>query len=284
MKEDTELISMLYLMGDPDVVVREAVRSKLVEIGDTAVDYLEDYISRSTGRERSNEYADFLTKVKSDIARNKLARVLKEPEPVLYLGFFYITKVADPNVDEVLFSQSLTDLVQEFSSELSEKKTAVENIEIFNYIFFKRYGFHHSDIRMTQLDQALVDRVLLSRGGNPVSVTLLYFLLAQAVGLPIFPLCFPGGFVPVYLDKSGEILFYLNIFKKGNIFFENTLKLFFDEIGIPYNQDELRVEQERALLSIYAELLVFVSRNEENNEVVDRLEEIVGMMGGRRYL
>lgn len=284
MKEDTELISMLYLMGDPDVVVREAVRSKLVEIGDTAVDYLEDYISRSTGRERSNEYADFLTKVKSDIARNKLARVLKEPEPVLYLGFFYITKVADPNVDEVLFSQSLTDLVQEFSSELSEKKTAVENIEIFNYIFFKRYGFHHSDIRMTQLDQALVDRVLLSRGGNPVSVTLLYFLLAQAVGLPVFPLCFPGGFVPVYLDKSGEILFYLNIFKKGNIFFENTLKLFFDEIGIPYNQDELRVEQERALLSIYAELLVFVSRNEENNEVVDRLEEIVGMMGGRRYL
>ncbi len=284
MKEDTELISMLYLMGDPDVVVREAVRSKLVEIGDTAVDYLENYISRSTGRERSNEYADFLTKVKSDIARNKLARVLKEPEPVLYLGFFYITKVADPNVDEVLFSQSLTDLVQEFSSELSEKKTAVENIEIFNYIFFKRYGFHHSDIRMTQLEQALVDRVLLSRGGNPVSVTLLYFLLAQAVGLPVFPLCFPGGFVPVYLDKSGEILFYLNIFKKGNIFFENTLKLFFDEIGIPYNQDELRVEQERALLSIYAELLVFVSRNEENNEVVDRLEEIVGMMGGRRYL
>jgi regulator of sirC expression with transglutaminase-like and TPR domain len=284
MKEDSELISMLYLMGDPDVVVRDAVRSRLVERGEKAVEYLENYVSRSVAGETGTEYIDFLSSVKCDIAKDKLALLLKEPEPVLYLGFLYISKVADPEVDEALFSQSLTSLAQEFSSELSDKKTAIENIEIFNYLFFKRYGFHHSDIRMTQPGQAMLDRVILSRGGNPVTVTLLYFLLAQAVGLPVYPLCFPGGFVPVYLEKNGNILFYLNIFKNGNIFFENTLKQFFDEIGIPYNQEELKVEQERALLSIYAELLAFVYKNAEVNEVADRIEEVIEMMGGRRYL
>jgi len=129
-----------------------------------------------------------------------------------------------------------------------------------------------------------MDRVLLSRGGNPVTVTLVYFLLAGAVGLPIYPLCFPGGFVPVYLDNDGKILFYLNIFKKGAIFVEDTLRQFFEDIGMVYSPDSLRVEQERALLSIYAELLAFVFRNNGDNVSVTRMERVVSVMGGKRFL
>jgi hypothetical protein len=51
-----------------------------------------------------------------------------------------------------------------------------------------------------------------------------------------------------------------------------------------YNPDSLRVEQERALLSIYAELLAFVFRNNGDNVSVTRMERVVSVMGGKRFL
>ncbi|MFA7180101.1 MAG: transglutaminase family protein, partial [Bacteroidales bacterium] len=225
-----------------------------------------------------------LAEIKADIALDKLSSLLADPQPKLDMAMYLITRIADPFVNDVLFFQSIEELSDEISMEISEEKTPVENVEIFNYLFFKRIGFKHLDTRMQDSEKALMDRVLLSRGGNPVTVTLVYFLLAGAVGLPIYPLCFPGGFVPVYLDNDGKILFYLNIFKKGAIFVEDTLRQFFEDIGMVYSPDSLRVEQERALLSIYAELLAFVFRNNGDNVSVTRMERVVSVMGGKRFL
>ncbi|MDD2418999.1 MAG: transglutaminase family protein [Bacteroidales bacterium] len=284
MRPDSELISLVYLMEDPDPVVRNAVKERLMERGEEAIDQIERYVIPEAEEAKKEKYISILAEIKADIALDKLSSLLADPQPKLDMAMYLITRIADPFVNDVLFFQSIEELSDEIAMEISEEKTPVENVEIFNYLFFKRIGFKHLDTRMQDSEKALMDRVLLSRGGNPVTVTLVYFLLAGAVGLPIYPLCFPGGFVPVYLDNDGKILFYLNIFKKGAIFVEDTLRQFFEDIGMVYSPDSLRVEQERALLSIYAELLAFVFRNNGDNVSVTRMERVVSVMGGKRFL
>lgn len=284
MRPDSELISLVYLMEDPDPVVRNAVKERLMERGEEAIDQIERYVIPEAEEAKKEKYISILAEIKADIALDKLSSLLADPQPKLDMAMYLITRIADPFVNDVLFFQSIEELSDEISMEISEEKTPVENVEIFNYLFFKRIGFKHLDTRMQDSEKALMDRVLLSRGGNPVTVTLVYFLLAGAVGLPVYPLCFPGGFVPVYLDNDGKILFYLNIFKKGAIFVEDTLRQFFEDIGMVYSPDSLRIEQERALLSIYAELLAFVYRNNGDNESVTRMERVVSVMGGKRFL
>ncbi len=284
MRPDSELISLVYLMEDPDPVVRNAVKERLMERGEEAIDQIERFVIPEAEEAKKEKYISILTEIKADIALDKLSSLLADPQPKLDMAMYLITRIADPFVNDVLFFQSIEQLSDEIAMEISEEKTPVENVEIFNYLFFKRIGFKHLDTRMQDSEKALMDRVLLSRGGNPVTVTLVYFLLAGAVGLPIYPLCFPGGFVPVYLDNDGKILFYLNIFKKGAIFVEDTLRQFFEDIGMVYSPDSLRVEQERALLSIYAELLAFVFRNNGDNVSVTRMERVVSVMGGKRFL
>jgi regulator of sirC expression with transglutaminase-like and TPR domain len=284
MRPDSELISLVYLMEDPDPVVRNAVKERLMERGEEAIDLIERYVIPEAEEAKKEKYISILAEIKADIALDKLSSLLADPQPKLDMAMYLITRIADPFVNDVLFFQSIEELSDEISMEISEEKTPVENVEIFNYLFFKRIGFKHLDTRMQDSEKALMDRVLLSRGGNPVTVSLVYFLLAGAVGLPVYPLCFPGGFVPVYLDNDGKILFYLNIFKKGAIFVEDTLRQFFEDIGMVYNPDSLRVEQERALLSIYAELLAFVFRNNGDNVSVTRMERVVSVMGKKRFL
>ena len=212
MKPDSELISLLSLVDDNDHFVRDAVRERLVARGDETIEQIERYWLPELPDDKKYIFQDYIEELKADIAFEKFESLLKSPQPQLDKGLFLITKIADISAEETIFFPALERLINELNSEVSEDKTPFENIKIFNYVFFKRFSFHHTDTHMTMEESALIDRVILSRGGNPVSITLAYFLLARAVGLPIYPLCFTGGFVPVYLTNEGQILFYLNIF------------------------------------------------------------------------
>ncbi len=284
MKPDSELKSLLMLMDDPDKVVRNAVRDRLIERGEETVDLIERELIPDSSDEKREHYLSFLDDVKADIAMNKLSALIENPQPILDLGLFYVTKIADTSTDELLYFTTLESLSEEIGLEIGDDKTSVESVKIFNYIFFNRFKFHHTDTQMQYSESALIDRVLLSRGGNPVSISLAYFLLSRSVGLPVYPLCFPGGFVPVYLDNEGKIVFYLNIFKQGSIFLEETLKQFFEDIGMVYNPESLKIEQERALVAIYSELLGFIYKNEDNALVISRMEKLSQLLGGRKYL
>ncbi|MHC1780833.1 MAG: transglutaminase family protein [Bacteroidales bacterium] len=284
MRPDNELISLITLMDDSDLVVRNAVRGRLIARGEEAVEQIERYWLPEAPVSKKESYLDFLEDVKTDIALDKLEKLLESPQPLLGSGLFLVTKAADPSAEEIIYNSTLENLTEELNLEISGEKTPVESVKIFNYIFFRRFRFHHTDTQLQSEESALADRVLLSRAGNPVSVTLIYFLLARAAGLPVYPLCFTGGFVPVYLDNEGKILFYLNIFKQGSIFLEDTLVQFFEDIGMQYNPESLKVEQERALVAIYAELLAFIYRNNGNTKIYERMERITGILGGVKYL
>ncbi|PKP47841.1 MAG: hypothetical protein CVT94_10160 [Bacteroidetes bacterium HGW-Bacteroidetes-11] len=284
MKPDSELISLITLMDDPDSIVRKAVRDRLIERGQETVELIERQYLPGSPEDKRELYLSFLDEVKADIATGKLISLIESPQPMLDLGLYYVTRVADTTADELLYFTALEALSEEISIEIGEDKTSIESVKIFNYLFFNRFNFHHTDVQMQQSESALIDRVLLSRGGNPVAISLVYFLLSRSVGLPIYPLCFPGGFVPVYLDNEGKIIFYLNIFKQGSIFLEETLMQFFEDIGMVYNPESLKIEEERALVAIYAELLGYIYKSEENFQVVSRMEKIFTLFEGRRFL
>ncbi|HCT94106.1 MAG: hypothetical protein A2X19_03385 [Bacteroidetes bacterium GWE2_39_28] len=284
MKQDNELISLITLMDDSDSVVRKAVRDRLIERGQDTIELIERQYLPGSPEDKKELYLSFLDEVKADIATGKLSSLIESPQPMLDLGLYYVTRVADTTTDEGLYFTTLEALSEEISLEIGEDKTSVESVKIFNYLFFNRFRFHHTDVQMQQSESALIDRVLLSRGGNPVAISLAYFLLSRSVGLPIYPLCFPGGFVPVYLDNEGKIVFYLNIFKQGSIFLEETLMQFFEDIGMVYNPEALKIEEERALVAIYAELLGYIYKSEENFQIVSRMEKISELFGGRRFL
>lgn len=281
---DSELISLMSLMDDPDLVVRNAVRERLIERGEDSIEQIERFFIPQLPKQDRDKYILYLEEIKAEIAIERLLVLLKDPQPILSKALFLITKIADSSAEESIYLTVLDSLRNEIELEISEEKTPIENVEIFNFIFFRRFGFKHSEAQLIKTEGALIDRVLLSRVGNPVTVTLSYFLMAGAVGLPIYPLSFPGGFVPVYLDNSGRILFYLNVFKQGAIFLEDTLKQFFEDIKISYNPELLRVDQERDLLAIYAEFLSFIYKKNDNEYVASRLDRVVSLIGGQKYL
>lgn len=281
---DKELISIAQLLSDSDSFVREAVKSRLVQRGIVAVEYIENELLSKIDKEEDSDLDLFIQDVKLEIYIDNLRKEFSFPEPILQNGLYWVNKVVDESIDQVLFFNSIEHLYVRVVSESFDDKTAFEQIKIFNYLFFDVFEFKHTDVKMTSLESASIERALLSRSANPIVLTLIYFLISRMSGLPIYPLCFKGGFVPVYLDNNGKILFYLNIFKKGEIFSEDTLMEFIKDLNIELFNESLRIEQERALVSIYCEMLYFVSKREADRGLHTRMQKVIDAIGGLKYL
>ncbi len=284
MRIDPEIISLLSLIDDPDATVKEAVRDRILTRGEVAIEQLELLADMELSDDKKAFYGKYIEDLKEDLICDRIESYLQSPDPMLLKGIYLISRSIDFTLNEYDFINSVERLSDEISIELSEDKTATENVGIFNYLFFNNLGFDHCDTLIQNEENALINNVIDSKKGNPVSISLIYFMLARLAGLPIYPLCFPGGFVPVYLDNENRILFYLNIFKKGSIFLEDSLKQFFDDIGLLYTTESLKVEQDKSLVSIYAELLNYLYKSQEKFKMSDRMERILSVFGERRYL
>lgn len=283
MKIDAELSSIISLMDDPDSTVREAVIDRLADRGEESLQILDRFIVDNLPDDYEMQ-KEVINQARDRLVFERLSRFLKSRDHTLSDGLMLVSKSLNPEMDEQLFYSQISEMSEEIIQELSDDKTDLENMGIFNYFFFTRLGFVYSDFLIEKEEGTLLEQILVTKKGNPVAISIMYFLLARAVGMEIYPLCFPGGFVPVLTGEGGRIVFYLNIFKGGAVFTKESLAGFFKEIGVEYSPDDVRVEDDLALVVIYAELLGYLYRSDEKSVKYKRIERVLSLMGGRRFL
>jgi hypothetical protein len=100
-------------------------------------------------------------------------------------------------------------------------------------------------------DNSYINRVLETKKGNPISLAIIYSIIAQRLNIPIFGVNLPQHFILAYKDDAlikgnnsfkgteymdynmpGEILFYVNAFNKGAIFNKWNIDQFLKQLNI----------------------------------------------------
>ena len=172
-------------------------------------------------------------------------------------------------------------------TEISDARTGVENVNLLNHVFYKRYGFSASNPFDMTLDTTLLMKVLDTRKGSPFAISLLYFIIAQTAGLPVYPLCFTGGFVPVYMEND-KILFNINVFHQGEIFIENNIgKMVKNQaaaLGVNVDIGEAEVRKDQSILVMYLEYLQMLYSNAGDSAAQMDIDDAIEVLGGKRFL
>jgi regulator of sirC expression with transglutaminase-like and TPR domain len=164
-------------------------------------------------------------------------------EPYLWISAFN-----EPNFNLETHKKSVEKIIQDVWLEMNDSLTALEKIRVVNHILYKVYGFRGIAGRKMKLPNYILSNVLRTQKGNPLSLGLLYIIVAQAVRLPVFGVNLPTHFVLVYMDdfislkhaqdySSKEVLFYLNPFNKGALFRSSEIALFLKQLKIKEHPD-----------------------------------------------
>ena len=280
-----ELESIVALLDDRDTVVTELVDNRLASYGPEIVRSLRNRLEREPDPLRKAAIEararQLNTEFRIEDFRNFTTRT---PGPLSLLeGGWIISSMLDYTLQRERFEDQFFRCSQEYLAEGSDQRTGVENIRILNHIFFHRLRFSLYDVQLKDPRHALLDDALRTRGGNPFVLALIYLMICQEAGLPVELLCFPGGFVPVYVEH-GRSLFYINLYRGGDLFPEDRLNAFIKATGLQIEKSAFRRRDESAMLTLYLESLLYIygnKRDEKKSTVIDRA---LGCLGPERFL
>ena len=284
MKIDTELSYLTALIDDPDYYVESIVMDAMYSRGPSVIKELFAICKTEKSRRTRDAILEKINFLNREFVLDEIRILAKQKDPLLKDGLYLVSKLFDPSLKKIYFDNTIISIAGEFVNEISDQHTAMERVNIFNHIFYKRLNFTTQDIFMLKEKNANLLNVLKTNKGNPITIAILYFVIARVVGLQLSPLCFQSGFIPVYIDENKKSLFYVNIFKDGEIFSEENLNTFFKSQGLNYSTKEFRLRKDKTLIIIYLEALFYTYSSKGKEQVVSLINRALELFGDERFL
>ncbi|HQV73851.1 MAG: transglutaminase family protein [Flavobacteriales bacterium] len=242
---ENELQALITLIDDPDEGVYSQVRDKIVSYGDHVVPQLERaWEYADLGDLFRDRIEDILHSIHLKVVADRLVAWKETGGEDLLEGALIISRYRYPDMDEQKVKARLASIRQDIWLELNDHLTAFEKVRVFNHIFFQIHGFKGNKRNYHAPQNSYINEVLDSKKGNPLSLAIIYQVLAEDLNLPMRGVNLPNHFVLAYLDEdsiggadSGQqgeenILFYVNAFSQGDILGRNEINEFLEKLKI----------------------------------------------------
>jgi regulator of sirC expression with transglutaminase-like and TPR domain len=248
MKGQKEIQALIRLIEDPDESVFLHVRDRLLTYGPVAIPYLEtSWEHEEYGLIFQSRVENLIHEIQFEEVKHQLKNWVESPDKDLLRGSIIVARYQYSGMDEAAIHELIQQLRRDIWLELNDAMTAYEKVKIFNRIFFGIYHFHGDAKHFHSPMNSFINTVVESRKGNPLSLCLIYSIVAQSLDLPIYGVNLPNHFILAYMDENGSsrfleekndygVLFYINPFSKGTIFAEKEIKEFLDSLSLPHNR------------------------------------------------
>jgi regulator of sirC expression with transglutaminase-like and TPR domain len=232
---------LVSLLDDPDEEVFENVFQKLCEFGPEVIPTLESEWEHNLDERVQERLENLIHTIQFDALVKALENWCNLEKPSLLDGLLIINQFQFPDADNQKLIEQLEVLKKNIWIELNYHLTPLEQIGVFNTIFFKHLLFDSVKENLHEPKNSLLSHVLESKKGNAIGIGLLYLLLAQQLKIPLYGVCLKDYFVLCYVDtsvfnpdssmvNSQDILFYVNPFNKGALFNRGEIITYLERI------------------------------------------------------
>jgi regulator of sirC expression with transglutaminase-like and TPR domain len=244
-----EIEALINLIDDPDETIYRQVKERIVSIGEAAIPSLENVWEVNTfGQEFQQRIEDIIHDIQFESVLKGLENWAKDGGEDLFAGALMVAKYQYPDLDETETFDRLTKLHQEIWIELNDELTALEQVKVMNHILFDVHGFRGNKKNYHAAQNNYINTVLESEKGNPLSLSILYIVLAQRLDIPIFGVNLPNHFIMAYVDEynilrlmenhmkgkmdDDKVLFYINAFSQGTIVHKSEITTYLQQLEL----------------------------------------------------
>jgi regulator of sirC expression with transglutaminase-like and TPR domain len=246
---NTSIKALVQLIDDPDDNIYEHVRDQLKQYGNEAIPYLESsWGSSYYGMVFQSRVEKIIHEIQFESIKAQVQSWANSSEKDLLEGALIIARYQYPGVDEEFVRNTIQAIRRDVWLELNNNQTAFEQIKIFNRVFFGVHGFHGDTKTYNSPVNSYINTVLESKKGNPLSLSLIYSIVAQSLDIPVYGVNLPNHFVLAYMDEKRSsfmineqnefgVLFYINAFSKGVIFDTNEIKDFLNGNNLTHSRE-----------------------------------------------
>lgn len=204
--------ALLGLLDDPSPSVRKALLGHFLALGESATQFLRE-VNHGPRRKLARHAAWYLAELKLSDPASEFRGFIRSLNYELETGALLLSRTVTPNLDVGSLCDALDKIAARCRELISEPATPREQCRIINRVLFHEWGFHGNIEHYTDPLNSFLDQVLRRRKGIPISLSILYLLVAGRLDLELEPVGLPGHFiVGCFTDK---LPFYVDPFDKG---------------------------------------------------------------------
>jgi regulator of sirC expression with transglutaminase-like and TPR domain len=251
MIDKKEISSLIYLLDDSDEEIVEQIESKILSFGYDAIPFLEEASITEQEVLRLQRMQNIIRELKKTEILRDLAFWKQHDHSDLLKGMLIVERVENTHANIQDIHNQLDKIRLDAWLEFNYDLTSFEQVKILNYIFFKVHRFKGNAENYHDIENSCISKVLESRTGNPVSLGIIYTLIAQRLNIPVYGVNLPQHFVLGYKnidgieilksfndestlpeDDSNDIMFYINPFTEGLILNADSIRSFLKQLKV----------------------------------------------------
>jgi regulator of sirC expression with transglutaminase-like and TPR domain len=273
-----EIRALINLLGDDDAAIRGIARDRLLHHGQEAADYLrEACIADGEGKVRI-EARHVLEQINLEdlLGSFHLISLLGEPHLNLETGSTLLARFGSPDLRTETCKQQLDELADRVRLRLPVRTPSDSTIRLLNHFLFYEEGFSGNTGDYYNADNSFINCVLDMRCGIPISLSVVYLLIARRLQLPIVGIGMPVHFICKF--DNGDNSFYIDPFNQGQVMTRADCVHFLRRCGYLFKESYLAPASDRDILIRMVRNLIWVYTQNNDRRKVAVLERIVALL------
>ena len=277
-----EIDSLIRLLDDRDSFVFKKVRENIVNLGTPAVPYLRKAaITENTVlRQRALDVLDALHPVELKEKFVRFTRDAKGEDLDLEQGACLIMEFGGWREEgSVEVRHKLDELAEGLKPQLSPDDTNEETVRKLSKFLFQEQAFQGNQVEYFEPENSYLDRVLETRKGIPITLSLVCILVGRRLGLPIDGIGLPCHFI-AKLNAPGNPV-YFDPFNKGRILTYDSCVELVESFGLKFEEKFLNTSTSREILVRMLHNLITIFNRLQDEEKSAHLVELSRVLLGR---
>ena len=274
--KESELKALVSLIDDEDARVIEHISQKIRSLGSEVIPFLEEAWEEYTSPDVQKRIEDLIHSVQFGELKTQLLLWKQEGGRDILKGMHLLARYSYPELEYLSLRQQIKQLVTEAKFQVDDSLHPYDQIRDLNRYFFSLNRFRANKKNFHHPNNSFLNIVLESRKGNPLTLSVIYMLVAQSLGMPVYGVNFPNLFILTY--KGLKRQFYINVYNSGLIFTREDVDNYLKQINI---EQDKRFYQPCSNLEILLRSLrnLITSYQHQNDPLkVKEMEELLDLL------
>ena len=229
---DKELKALISLLDDDDDQIVSHVVDKIRTLGTDIIPYLEEEWEKNFNPYVQRRIEELIHGLQYELLKNRLKEWYENDEQDLLTGMWLVATYQYPDIELIKLKQDLEQIYYETWLEFKPDLYPFDQVKIINSVLFNKLKFGANTKNFHSPGNSMINVVLETHRGNPISLCVIYMLVAQKLKLPVFGVNLPNLFILTYKDDR-TAQFYINAFNRGLIFSRQDIENYINELHLP---------------------------------------------------
>lgn len=228
---NNEIKALVSLLDDEDKEIQMHVEQKIISLGDAIIPFLEEEWENNLNLSVQKKIEDLIHLLQFESLKSKLRHWKEEGQQDLLEGMWLVATYQYPDLSLEKLKRELEQIYYDAWLEFRSNIHPFDQVKILNSIMFSKLKFAANTKNFHSPSNCMLNIVLDSKRGNPISLCVVYMLVANKLKMPVYGVNLPNLFVLTY--KTNESQFYINVFSKGIIFSKTDIDKYIGQLNLP---------------------------------------------------